>query len=133
MRKWLVLLFTAGMLAASVARGCGICAEDRMPATYDHDLVLGAMERGNQIVFTDVTSPQLTRAEWHVLSWRAQSVHGVMKDSIRISKSPMALSFEIDPKATTAADAIRDINRRIGKPTRISLVQTMSPRAVALH
>jgi hypothetical protein len=132
MKKWLVVLFTAGMLAASLAQGCGVCVEDRMAATYDHDRVIGAMDRGHQIVFTDVTSRELTRTEWHLLNWTVQSVRGVMKGSVRTSKSPMALSFEIDPKATSDATAIREINRRMGKqPIRISLIRTMSPREVA--
>ena len=120
------------MLAAPLAQGCGDCVEDRMAATYDHDLVVVAMGRGHQIVFTDVTSQALTRTEWHLLSWTVQSVRGMMKGSVRISKSPMALSFEIDPKATAAAAAIREINRRVGKqPVRVSLIRTMSPREVA--
>ena len=130
-KRWHLLL-TAGLLAASPAWGCGVCVEDRMAATYDHDRVVGAMDRGHQIVFTDVTSRPMTRTEWHLLSWTVQSVRGVMKGSVRISKSPMALSFEIDPKATAAATAIREINRRMGKqPIRISLIRTMSPREVA--
>ena len=132
MKKSIFALFTAGMLASSLAQGCGVCVEDRMAATYDHDLVIGAMDRGHQIVFTDVTSRELTRTEWHLLSWTVQSVRGVMKGSVRTSKSPMALSFEIDPKATAAATAIREINRRMGKqPIRVSLIRTMSPREVA--
>ena len=129
-KRWHLLLM-AGLLA-SPAWGCGVCVEDRMAATYDHDLVVRAMDRGHQIVFTDVTSRPMTRTEWHLLSWTVQSVRGVMKGSVRISKSPMALSFEIDPKATGAATAIREINRRIRKqPVRVSLIQTMSPPEIA--
>ena len=132
MKKLLVALFMAGMISASHAQGCGACVEERMAATYDHDLVIGAMDRGHQIVFTDVASRELTRTEWHLLSWVVQSVRGVMKGSVRTSKSPMALSFEIDPQATSDATAIRQINRRIGKrPIRISLIRTMSPRKAA--
>ena len=132
MKKLLFMLFAAGMLAATPVQGCGVCAEDRMAATYDHDRVIGAMDRGHQIVFTDVTSRELTRTEWHLLAWTVQSVRGVMKGSVRTSKSPMALSFEIDPKATSDAAAIKAINRRMGKqPVRISLIRTMSPREVA--
>ena len=132
MKKLLLVLFAAGMLAASLAQGCGVCVEDRMAATYDHDLVIGAMDRGHQIVFTDVTSRELARTEWALLSWAVQSVRGVMKGSVRTSKSPMALSFEIDPKATSDATAIKEINRRMGKqPIRVSLIRTMSPREVA--
>ena len=132
MKRFLGMLFTAAMLAVSAAHGCGLCAEDRMAATYVHDLVIGAMDRGHQIVFTDVTSRPMTRTEWHLVSWAVQSIRGVMKGSVRISKSPMALSFEIDPKATNAATAIREINRRFGKQSiRISLIQTMTPPAVA--
>ena len=132
MKTLLHLLLAAGLFAVSPAHGCGFCAEDGMAATYDHDLVMGAMDRGHQIVFTDVTSRHLTRTEWHLLSWTVQSVRGVMKGSVRISKSPMALSFEIDPRATNAATAISEVNRRMGKqPTRISLIQTMTPRAIA--
>ena|SRR5687767_2470252 len=132
MKKLLLMLFTAGMLAAPLAQGCGGCAEDRMAATYDHDRVIGAMDRGHQIVFTDVTSRELTRTEWHLLAWTVQSVRGVMKGSVRTSKLPRALSFEIDPKATSDATAIREINRRMRKqPIKISLIRTMSPREVA--
>ena len=132
MKQLLHLLLAAGLLSASLAQGCGFCAEDRMAATYDHDLVISAMEQGHQIVFTDVSGRPLTRTEWHLLSWTVQSVRGVMKGSVRISKSPMALSFGIDPKATKAATAITEINRRIGRqPIRLALIQTMSPPAIA--
>jgi hypothetical protein len=44
----------------------------------------------------------------------------------------MALSFEIDPKATAAPAAITEINRRIGKHhAKISLIRTISQEEVA--
>jgi len=90
------------------------------------------MERGHQVVFTDVSSRKLTRSEWHLLAWTVQSVRGVMRGSVRTSKAPMALSFAINPKVTAAATAIREINRRMGKqPVRVSLIRTMSPQEVA--
>jgi hypothetical protein len=132
MKAVLALVFTAGMLAASLARGCEVCVEDRMAATYDHEVFTRALNRGHQVVFTDITSRALTRTEWHLLAWTVQSVRGVMKGSVRISKSPMALSFEIDPKATAAAAAITEINRRMGKqPIRVSLIRTISQQEVA--
>lgn len=132
MKKALFLLFTAGMLAAPLARGCGLCVEDRMAATYDHALVVRAMTRGHQVVFTDISSPELTRTQWQMLARTVQSIGGVMRGSVRTSKSPTALSFEIDPRATTAADAITEINQRMGKqPIRVSLIRTISEQEVA--
>jgi hypothetical protein len=91
-----------------------------------------AMGRGHQVVFTDLSSPALTRTQWHLLAWAVQSVRGVMKGSVRTSKSPLALSFEIDPKATTAAAAIKEINRRVGgQRVSISLIRTVSQQEVA--
>ena len=132
MKKLLFSIFTAGMLAASLAHGCGVCVEDKMAATYDHEVFTRAMNRGHQVVFADLSSRQLTRTEWHLFAWTVQSVRGVMKGSVRTSNSPMALSFEIDPKATAAADAIREINRRMGKrPIRVSLIRTLSQQEIA--
>ena len=132
MKNVLLLLFAAGMLSASLASGCGVCVEDKMAATYDHEVFTRAMNRGHQVVFTDLSGPALRRTEWHLFAWTVQSVRGVMKGSVRTSKSPMALSFEIDPKVTAAPAAIAQINRRMGKqPIRVSLIRTVSQQEIA--
>ena len=103
-----------------------------MAATYDHALVTRAMTRGHQVVFTDISGPELTRPQWQMLARTVHSIGGVMRGSVRTSKSPTALSFEIDPKATAAATAIAEINQRMGKqPIRISLIRAVSPQEVA--
>jgi hypothetical protein len=130
----LLLLFTAGMFGAPLARGCGVCVEDRMAATYDHELVKRALDRGHEVVFTDVSGPELERAQWQALTRAVQSVRGVMRGSVRISKAPMALSFEIDPKTTAAPVAITAVNRLIStQPVRVSLIRTLSDKHVALR
>jgi hypothetical protein len=131
--KMLVLLLTVGIFAPALAQACGVCVEDRMAATYDHELVTRAISRGHQVVFTDVSGPASpTPAQWHMLARAVQNVDGVIKGSVRTSKSPTALSFEIDPKASAAATAITGINERIGKqPLRVSLIRTISQQEVA--
>jgi hypothetical protein len=132
MKSALLVVFTAGMFAASLAWGCGVCVEDKMAATYDHKLVARALDRGHHVVFTELSGPPLTAAQWQLLGRTTQSVRGVMRDSVRTSKSSMGLSFEIDPNATPAAAAIAEINRRMEKqPIRLSLIRALTPQQVA--
>ena len=127
MKKVLRFLFATSMLASALASGCGVCVEDRMAAVYDHEVVTRALNDGHQVVFTDVSGPQLpTPAQRHVLARAAQSVGGVIRGSVRTSESPPAMSFAIDAKATAPANAIIEINQRISKqPIRVSLIRAL--------
>ena len=131
MKRVLLVLLAAGMLGAPLARACGVCVEDKMAATYDHKLVARALDRGHQVVFTELSGPPLTATQWQLLGRTTHSVRGVMRGTVRTSKSPMGLSFEIDPDATAAPAAIAEINRRMDKhPIRVSLIRALSAQDV---
>jgi hypothetical protein len=114
---------SAGVLFAAQGLACGVCAEDKMAATYDHAVVQQAAAQKRVVVYCDVQGsvpPEKLRQA-------ASAVAGVDAGTIRISKEPAALSFALDPKVQSAPDAVAQIKRALEPNVNIALLKSVAP------
>src|SRR4249920_177616 len=105
-------------LALSVrpALACGICVEDQVSATYDHEVLIQAEGNGYDVLYTAVRgrsagSPRSNAVIRRVLA----DVAGVDKDSIRLSGLPPAASFAWDSKHHASGAILRAVNDKLAK------------------
>lgn len=120
--KWLgaasaAIVFTAEGLA------CGVCAEDKMAATYDHGVVQQAATLKRLVVYCDVqgsVAPEQLREA-------ASRASGVDPGSIRVSKEPAALSFMLDPMVQSAPEAVAEIRRALDSTVSLALLKSVAP------
>jgi hypothetical protein len=104
-------------------RTCGACVEDRVALVYDHAVVRQAAASGGVVVFCDVHGNlDLTR-----LSLVARGAPGVKPDSVRVSRQPAVLSFAVQPRTITPADAVQGMQRALGKSMQLSIVHLLAP------
>jgi hypothetical protein len=108
-----------GMLCGT-SLACGVCAEDKVAATYDHAVVRQAAARGDVMVFCQVSgAPDAAR-----LKAAALGVRGVKRRSVRVSAQPAALSFAFDPTQFPSAQAAVDRVQQAAPPgTRLAIVR----------
>jgi hypothetical protein len=121
---WIVarVLGAAGAALAPVAgHACGVCVEDNVAATYDHQVLTRAKAAGAVVVFCQV-SAQFDAAQ---LVKSARRVAGVSGQSVRTSNRPPALSFAFDPARQTPQAAVDAIGRSLPAGTRVSIVRVM--------
>jgi hypothetical protein len=101
---------------------CGVCAEDKMAATYDYAVVQAAAAQNKEMVFCDVQGA----VDSERLRQAAQ-VAGVDFMTIRTSSEPAALSFALDSKVQTLEGAVAHINDRLAGQARIVVLKGLPP------
>lgn len=98
------------------AQACGICLEDKVAATYDHEIVTKATASRNVVVFAAVEA----RVETAMLGRRLKSatsrVRGIDGASVRFAAAPPSLSFALDPKVRTPEDALAAVGKAAATP-----------------
>ena len=111
-------LALAAALALSVrpALACGICVEDQVSATYDHDVLIQAEAAGRDVLYTAVRGRNAGSPRSHAVIRRALAVvAGVDRDSIRLSVLPPAASFAWDSKHHASGAILRAVNDKLAK------------------
>ncbi|HXE49916.1 MAG TPA: hypothetical protein VN663_16155 [Ramlibacter sp.] len=113
----------AALLAViPAAWACGVCIEDKVAATYDHEVVVRAAAKGKLMVFCEIAGPLDARR----IRSAAHSVRGVDPASLRISSQPAALSFALEARQSPQA-AVSDIQRGIPAGTHVAIVGVIAP------
>jgi hypothetical protein len=105
-------LVVIGLAMPMVAVACGACVEDTIAATYDHAVVERAAAQGKLLVYASIDGIGDAKALANKAGVAARHVTGVDRTSVRVSASPLALSFAIDPKAQTVDGAIASVQQR---------------------
>jgi len=111
-------LALAASLALSVrpALACGICVEDQVSATYDHEVLIQAEGNGHDVLYTAVRGRSAGSPRSHAVIRRVLAdVAGVDKDSIRLSGLPPAASFAWDSKHHASGAILRAVNGKLAK------------------
>ena len=115
-----MLMFVSGMIfLAGTANACGVCAEDKIAAVYDHASVSRALGAGRTVVFFgfDGAPAQASRAK---IEKSAAAVAGVDPASVRASLEPGVLAIAFDPKRVRLSDVQRSLEARLA-PLGLSL------------
>ena len=112
----------AGLLLTLRAFACGYCVEDKIASTYDHAVVVHALERKHHVAFfhIDGVLPSGEGAR-RALEALAESAAGVDKASVRVSVDTATLSFAFDPQRTSLGAAHRAVEGRLA-PTKLFLM-----------
>ena len=111
-------LALAAALALSVrpALACGICVEDQVSATYDHEVLMQAEANGRDVLYTAIRGRNAGSPRSHAVIRQALAVvPGVDTDSIRLSGLPPAASFAWDSKHHASGATLRAVNDRLAK------------------
>lgn len=115
-----VLAATALLLAfAGPALACGVCAEDKVAATYDHQSVQQALARGQLVVYCEVAGlrdPNKVRAA-------LTRLRGVDARSLRLSAEPAALSFVLDPRQQSAQAAVLALQAGLPQGVKVGILK----------
>ena len=120
------LIATLGLAASAPVLACGVCIEDRIAATYDHAVVTRAAARHHVVVFAAVEGPGVPSEASLGLRKAAARMKGVDRGTVRAADSPRALSFALDPRASTPDAALAAITRAPGVANvRLSLIRVM--------
>jgi len=104
----------AGFLLACRSFACGYCVEDKIASTYDHAVVVRALEHRHQVAFfhIDGVLPSGEGAR-RTLAALAESAAGVDKGSVRVSLDTLTLSFAFDPQRSSLSAAQRAVERKL--------------------
>jgi hypothetical protein len=122
-----VLPAACALLAAAVpAAGCGVCVEDKVAVTYDHAVVVKAVESKHVVVFAAIEgagNPQVAAREVKAAATR---VPGVDRNSVRSAASPAAVSFALDPNVASAESTVAAIEKAARAPgVRLSILRVV--------
>ena len=109
-------------LTAPLAWSCGVCAEDKMAATYDHAVVQRANAKGHLIVFCELGGAVDAKR----IAAAAARQRSVDRASIRVSRDPPALSFALDAKQQSAQSAAAAIQKAAPRGTQVSILRVTS-------
>jgi hypothetical protein len=107
---------------APAAWACGVCVEDKMAATYDHEVVVRAAAKGRAMVFCEIAGPLDVRQVRNA----ARNVRGIDAASVRVSSQPPAVSFALDAKQSPQA-AVSAMQRGIPSGTHVAVVKVIAP------
>jgi hypothetical protein len=91
--------------APGISPACGVCIEDKVAATYDHAVVTHALDRKHVVVFAEVRGNGKTEEPVADARRAARALAGVDRDSVRVARSPATLSFALDRKVRSVAEA----------------------------
>jgi hypothetical protein len=105
--------------------GCGVCIEDKVAATYDHAVVIRAIERRHVVVFASGEGAAAPGSE-RALKAGAARVRGIDRASVRSAAAPLAVSFALDANVRTPEDALAAVERAAAVPgLRLTLLRVM--------
>ena len=111
----LAVLFCASLQA----QACGVCAEDKVAATYDYGSVQQALAHGRVVVYCDLAGvPDVQRARR-----LAARLRGVEPASVRVSAAPAALSFVLDPKQQSPQAAVLSLRAALPRTAQVTLLK----------
>lgn len=108
--------FAALAAAVPAAQACGVCVEDKVAATYDHAIVMRAIERRHVVVFASAEGNALGADVARAMTAAAARVRGIDRASVRSAAAPLALSFALDTKVRSPEDALAAVGRAAGVP-----------------
>lgn len=120
------LACAVAMLAvAQAASACGYCVEDKVAATYDHAVVSRARERGDVVVFAEVSGAMGAAS----LTRKARQAAARLKDvdpaSIRVNETPATLSFALRGGGRLPAEALAAAERAAAGGVKLTLLTVM--------
>ena len=110
---------SAAIVAAALAMGapaafaCGVCADDKVAATYDHAVIERAAANRQQVVFVAVDGP----VDGGALGAKVAkaNVKGVVAGTVRGSAAPAAFSFVLAAREDPAR-AVAGFRRALDDP-----------------
>jgi DNA primase len=114
---------TDAKLGATDAHACGVCVEDNMAATYDHEVVQRALAQHRPGVFCEVQGAPLDVA---ALQRAAAQAAGVEVRSVRESTEPAALSLALDPAVQSSWDAVQEVANALGEQLQLTLLRSLA-------
>ena len=102
------------LLASESATACGYCVEDKVAATYDHAVVIRALDQRHEIAFfaiegTVAENPALQRTIESAL----ESTAGIDRGTFRVSLASASLSFAYDPARAGLGPVMRSLDRKL--------------------
>jgi copper chaperone CopZ len=112
------------MLAESVF-ACGYCIEDKIAATYDHAVIVGAADRRHQVVFLSLGDGP-TKGRERAVVRAVESAPGVDAGTVRVSLENGAISFAFDPSRTSLNSIVGSVRRKLaGKGSGVSVLRVL--------
>jgi hypothetical protein len=126
MKRFAFIVVVALSPAAS-AMACGVCIEDKVAVTYDHEVVARAAGKGQSVVFVDIQTRGPARAAVERTRRAARDSAGVDAASVRVATDPPALSFALDTRVQAPQAAVTAIARAAGRDTTITLLRVVAP------
>jgi len=126
------MVITALLAAApcGVAWACGACDEDKIAATYDHEVIGRAIAGHKRVVFVAIDGPVDAAKIGRRVAAAASKVPGVASGSLRTSLSPTAFSFALDA-AQEAEVAVAGFRKAVRDPSaRLTVVRIMRDGAL---
>ncbi len=94
---------------------CGVCIDDKVAAAYDHDVVTRATDRGQVVVFAEVSGPGAAADFVPAARRAAARVPGVIAASVRAAEAPAALSFALDARVRSPEAALAAVEKAAAK------------------
>ena len=101
----------AWTLAVASAHACGVCIDDKVAAAYDHEVVTRAVDRGQVVVFAEVRGRGTAADFVGAATKAAKRVPGVDGRSVRAAESPPSLSFALDARVRSPAQALAAVEK----------------------
>jgi hypothetical protein len=109
-----IAVAAAGLVLALQAFACGYCVEDKIASTYDHAVVVRALEHSHHVAFFHIDGVlPLGEGARRTLAALAESAAGVDKGSVRVSLDTLSLSFAFDPQRSSLGAAQRAVERKL--------------------
>jgi hypothetical protein len=102
----------AGLMLAESALACGHCVEDKIAATYDHAVIVGAADRKHQVVFLSLEAAPAKSRERAVMR-AVESAPGVDAGTVRVSLENGAISFAFDPSRNSLSSIVGSVRRKL--------------------
>ena len=109
-----IALALAALVLAVPAFACGYCVEDKIASTYDHAIVMRALQQKHHVAFFHIDGVlPAGEAERRALEAVAESAAGVDKASARVSIDTATLSFAFDPQRASFDATQRAVERKL--------------------
>lgn len=115
----------AGLMLAESVLACGYCVEDKIAATYDHAVIVGAADRRHQVVFLSLENGPAKSRE-RAVARAVESTPGVDAGTVRVSLENGAVSFAFDPSRTSLNSIVGSVRRKLtGKGSGVSVLRVL--------